>query len=348
MRIGPSVSDGSDEPPLYAHDFLLVRTPDSTEGHGTSRYVSPASSPFEVAPGIQWGRVRPDIAAHIVEVTHYREPFEHTETLTHGFVRLRTPVPGWDDDNKLTRLLFLSHLVQPNRGGFEYSARLVTNEQDEIKHCYVGNAPPFYGRTALPIDVEGRWWLTDRDMGRLRDLSAAYDRVRPTLADTKLGLAISTYAETPFMHNIRSRGLLLLTMLEGLVNTGNKRATKQFTCRVKALAKEVGFTEVDREWADKLYSVRSTLAHGDLMYSRAPDAAARNGLQAHYLERLEVADALLRFVMQKALLEDDFRKKVLNPDDHWKVPLQVEGCPTCRAGNAKLTIVQCTCGRKWE
>jgi hypothetical protein len=343
VAIGPTVSDGSDEPPLFSHDFLLVRTPLSAGGHGMSLTTTPATTTLEVAPGIQWGEVRHDIAARIVDASRYREPFPRVETITYGFIRLRTPVAGWDDDNQLTKLLFLSHLVHPNEGGFEYSARVVTNEAHEVKHCYVAEIPPFYARTSLPIAADSRRWLTDADMRKLRDLAAAYERVRPSLADTKLGLVISTYVETPFMLNIRSRALLLLTMLEGLVNTDSERSTNQFTTRVKALAKELGLKAVDKKWADKLYGLRSLLAHGSLMMSRASDAGQRQ--YTEFLERLELVDLLLRRVIQKALLEDGFRETVLDPSKHW--PVWGTACPQCRAKDANLKQITCRCGQAW-
>jgi hypothetical protein len=91
----------------------------------------------------------------------------------------------------------------------------------------------------------------------LRELVEAYDRIRPSLADTRLGLAVSTFAESPFVFHGRPRGLLLTTTLEGLVSTIPERAVKQFITRVPALAAEVGLPQFDARWADDIYETIS-------------------------------------------------------------------------------------------
>lgn len=326
-------------------DVILFSAEPAQRGGEQSWRFPPARFPVEVAPGIQWAGVRPEIATAVVRATRFRAPFPRDVPIMYGLVRSDPPGASWDEDDALSRVLFLSHFVHANEGGLEYSARLRTNDDGGLVDLYVGEIHPPFAR-AYCTSGAARRWLTQAEVNTLRDVVAAYARVKPSLADTKLGLAISTYAESPFVFHGRPRALLLVTTLEGLVNTMPDRSVKQFTTRAPALAAEVDLPQLDRRWAEATYRLRSTMAHGGSLLGPAADTTGRDEKLVAFNHTLTELDELLRRVLRRALLDDAFRERVMDPDKHW--PVQGRGCPTCRGADPGLLRVECPrCRRKW-
>jgi hypothetical protein len=173
-------------------DVILIAKPARSGGEQAWR-VPAARFPVDVAPGIQWAGVRPEIADAVVKATRFREPFPQDVEILYGLVRYNPPCAGWDEDQELTKVLFLSHFVHAHEGGLEYGARLRTDDEGKIVNLYVGEIAPPFAR-AYCTSGAARRWLTQAELGVLRELVVAYNRVKPSLADTKLGMAVSTYA----------------------------------------------------------------------------------------------------------------------------------------------------------
>ncbi len=305
----------------------------------------PLSRAFEVAPGIQLAGVRDEIAAAVVANTRFRSPHPTDLSVMYGLVRYDPPGSTWDQDQAITKVLFLSHFVRANEGGFEFTARIWTDEKSRLVDLKPGDIAPPFAR-AYCGTASRRRWLTQADATLLRDLVEAYDRLHPALADTRLGLAVSTFGESPFVFHGRPRGLLLTTTLEGLVSTMPERAVKQFTTRVPALAAEVGLPQFDAYWADEVYKLRSKLAHGSSVLHSVVEAD-RQARRDEFSQTLTDLDELLRRILRKALTDPGFKDKIDNIDKAW--PVAGRGCPACRSRDAGLLEVECPrCHNAWR
>jgi len=179
----------------------------------------------------------------------------------------------------------------------------------------------------------------------LQELAAAYDAVLPSLLDTRVGLAVSVFFESPFIRHGRPRALLLTTILEGLVSTSPERAFKQFTTRVPALASEVGLSKLDAAWAERIYRFRSKLAHGSALLQSVNERERQTKLD-DVNANLTHLDELLRRVLRKALIDADFRERVENVDKYW--PVAGKGCPACWSKDSDLLVAICPrCNTGW-
>jgi hypothetical protein len=325
-------------------DVLLFSARPLASG-GRARSLFPvASAAVEVAPGISLASVRPEIATAVMNATRFRSQFPQDTRVMYGLVRYNPPGHDWDEDDAISKVLFLSHFVHAHEGGFEFSARITTNDDGQLTHLTVADIAPPFARAYCSTGATRRWF-TQNEVLVLRDLVAAYDAVKPSLADTRLGLAISTYGESAFVFHGRPRGLLLATTLEGLVSTMPDRAVKQFTTRVPALAIEVGLASLDRDWADNAYRIRSKLAHGASIGSaKEPTEDKRYD---EFNRTLTELDELLRRILRTALLDATFRDRLTNVDVHW--PVMGKGCPACRSRKPELLTVECPiCKAAWN
>ena len=288
-------------------DVLLM--PISTQYAYEPASHAPLSNALEVAPGIQIARIKEHIIAAVVDATKFRK-IDPTSSVLYGFVRYNPPGGSWDGDEAITRVLFLSHFVRAHEGGFEYTARIETNDRGKLMRMEPADIQPPYCR-AYPCAPGQRNWLTQADAAELKNLVAAYTVFRPIFTDTKVGLAISLFADSPFVYQGRPRGLLLATTFEGLINTSPNKVRKQFTTGVPALAKEVGLPQLNVLWAERIYDMRCTLAHGSGLLG-AMDEHARQTKLGEFNVALTDLDELLRRVLRRALIDGDFRKRLEN------------------------------------
>jgi len=326
-------------------DVLMVDSSPTQADPGLAQREPPLSREVEVSPGISLACVKPEIAERVMAATGFRASSPRHRTAMYAFVRYDPPGREWDSDHEITKLLFLSHFVRANEAGFEYSARIVTAKTGDLTSIEPANVAPPFARAYCLAGARGLW-LTQADAVTLRDLGAAYKRVYPLLTKSRVGVAVSAFAGTPFILFENQVALLLATILEGLVSTMPQRASRQFATRVPDLAREVELPELDRAWAEKTYSLRSKLAHGGprLPSVGSPDRAIKT---LELDETIAKLDELLRRILRKALLDDAFRGRVESIDT--RLPVPGVGCPKCRSTDDTLIPVRCpSCQGSWR
>jgi hypothetical protein len=302
----------------------------------------PLSKAMEVAPGIQLAGIAPDIVAWVMSNTSFRGSGSRRNSAMYGLVRSEPPGTRWDEDKAIAGTLFLSHLVRPTEAGLEFTARIETDEKGRLRCIEPSDVSPAYANAYCPVGARRRW-LTQDDAEDLRVLAAAYSTVRPTLTATRLGAAVSSFFDVPFLRQAKPRALLVTASLEGLVCTKSQRATKQFTVRIPALANEVGLHTLDTEWAGRMYKLRSKLAHGSPLFLSS-DPGEKQATQDAFNDALLELEELLRRILRTALLDPTFRNRLENVDTNW--PVAGQGCLTCRAQDSALQVVKCpSCGR---
>jgi hypothetical protein len=307
----------------------------------------PLSGMFEVCPGVQLAGIEPDIASAVVKATQFRSPGKTDTSVMYGFVRFNPPGKRWDEDEAIAKALFLSHLVRAHEAGFEFTARVETDDKGRLVRLEPADVDSQFAN-AYCCPGARRRWLTQAETSNLGQLVKAYDEVLPALAsNTRLGLAISVFLESPFVSHGRPRGLLLTTCLEGLVSTSPERAFKQFTLRVPALATEVGLGRFDRAWAERAYGLRCKLAHGVPLLPSASERDDKARRLDEYGRALTDVDELLRCLIRRALLDATFRERLQNVDVHW--PVSGRGCPVCQSDDPQLLAVTCPrCKGTWR
>lgn len=310
-----------------------------------ARETEPQSSKdIEIARGVHLAGVETDIAAAVLHATRFRGLEHGCTSAMYGFVRFDPPGDSWDEDQAISKTLFLSHFIRAHEGGFEFTARIETDERGKLVRLEPADVAPAFMRAHCCPGVH-RKWLTQADGLRLQELVAAYDAALPNLADTRVGVAVSAFFESPFICHGRPRALLLVTTLEGLVSTSLERAFKQFTTRVPALASEVGLSKLDAAWAERIYGFRSKLAHGSALLQSVNERDRQAKLD-DINSTLTDLDELLRRVLRKALIDADFRERVENIDKYW--PVAGKGCPACRSKDSELLVVTCPrCNTGW-
>lgn len=102
------------------------------------------------------------------------------------------------------------------------------------------------------------------------------------------------------------------------MNTSQDRAVKQFTTRVPALATEVGLPRLNGWWAERIYKMRSKLAHGQGILGSV-DKHAQHTKRREFNDALIDLDELLRRVLRRALIDADFREQLENADQNWPI-----------------------------
>lgn len=326
-------------------DVLLFADHPLKDAPALSKSEPPLSTQIEVAEGVHLAGIREDVAAAIVAETGFRRADRTGVNAVYALVRYDPPGHRWDQDQLISKVLYLSHFVVPHDGGFELTARIQTDEKRRpVKIEAADIAPPFARAYCCP--GVNRRWMTQADGETLRTLVGAYNAVLSELKDTRLGMAVSMFAESPFVYHGRPRGQLLTAILEGLVSTSTERAVKQFTTRVPAIAAAVGLPKLDKDWADEVYKLRSKLAHGSALFGAVNEEehAAKVG---SYHEKLKEMDHLLRLVLRRGLTDSGFRDRLDKIDEHWPVPGRA--CPSCRSADAALVELTCPrCQQPWK
>jgi hypothetical protein len=212
----------------------------------------------------------------------------------YSFVRYNAPASPslhWDSDERLQICMALSRLIYPTTISFEYSARIIY-EEDKIHDIIPGPVSGF-GAHAYVSRENSRNWLTETEGEETAALLSAYseaslpERIKQAL----------WYLEYAFRtQDMDVRWPLICMGLESLIHTDKYRSTKQFSFRVEKLALEVGKSDFPEQKANEAYTMRSKLAHGQLI---------RN-IEDYKLEPYEALEDILRCVLRKAILDSSF------------------------------------------
>jgi hypothetical protein len=192
----------------------------------------PLSRRVALGPGLHLAGIDREIAHAVFHVCKFRELEVNGDVPLYGFVRETPPSDRWDDDQVLSTALYLSHFIHAHENGFEFAARLETDSAKRIVRLEPADVSPTYAR-AYPCTGVARRWLTQSEGEALPALIRAYHASRDKLADKRLGMAISLFADSPFLYQGRPRAALLAALLEGLVSTSPERALKQFVAEFR-------------------------------------------------------------------------------------------------------------------
>lgn len=296
----------------------------------------PLTKSLEVSPGLYLGPVDEDIASAVFHVCKFRDLAPDEKTPMYGFARENAPGGFWDSDEVIQKALYLSHIVQPHQGGFEFAARIQV-EKKKVQDAKCWDVLPSYARAYPCVGVKRRW-LTQEDGDTLKELIAGYNASRDYLKDKRLGAAVSLYTDSPFIYQGRPRAALLAAILEGLVSTDPERAFKQFTVRVTAIAAELRLGQYNKKWAEDIYKLRSRLAHGSPLFE-SPEEVHRRTVQKEIEQVTLDMDELLRALLKRSLREREFAERIVAVDEHW--PVMKKGCVTCRSKDGSLVPVFC-------
>lgn len=326
-------------------DVLLISNAPLRFRQALAVHELPLSEACDVGAGVQLAGVNRDVVNAVLRACKFRNLEWDGEGALYGLVREGPPGTSWDQDQSISRALFLSHFIHAHLGGFEFSARIETDDRGKLIRLEPADVSPAFARAYSCPGVQ-RLWLTQGEGSELKNLVQAYVEATTSLTNTHVGDAVSMFAESPFVFHGRPRVTLLAMALEGLVNRSPQRAVKQFTTRVPALASEVGLASLDKNWAERVYKLRSALAHGAPVL-RADSNQERVSRVADLDAAMTDMDELLRRVLKRALLEGEFRDRLERIDEHWPVP--GTGCPKCRAKDPELVPLQCpNCSARWN
>lgn len=325
-------------------DVLLVPNGPVRHRHRLAIDQPPLTRQVDLGHGVMLASIRPDIGRAILLACKFRELEWPDEGTMYAFVREDPPAGRWDQDQVITKALFLSHLVHSHLAGFEFTARVETDAKGRLVALKPAEVDPPFARAYCATGVE-RPWLTQREAGEIANLVHCYDAILPQLAEGVVGAALSAYSEVPFVYHGRPRAALLATTLEGLASRSTERAMKQFTVRIPLLSEAVGLGHLDKAWAEDAYKWRSKLAHGGVLF-RGTGHEERAGRVAEFDRVMTDMDELLRRVLKRAVIEADFRERIERLDR--EAPVPGNGCPSCRADTPELVVPRCPrCGACW-
>jgi hypothetical protein len=191
----------------------------------------------------------------------------------------------------------LSRIVHPTTISYEYSAKVMENDNGEISNIFLGPYRGF-GTQAYVIDTKNNY-LTESDVNQLQWIYREYIN---NPFDGTLKNALWYYEYAARTNNFDIRWLLCVIALEGILNTGENQLTKQFTERIPPLCNTVGVDIITKKEANRIYRERSKLAHGQGFMQ----LTAENQILYAKLEKL------LRHTILKSLIDPHFRKLIVS------------------------------------
>lgn len=210
----------------------------------------------------------------------------------------------WDRDGVIRDALMLSRLVRDNSQSTQFAARIANfadGEQtvvytiaSETKHAY-----------RLRRD---RDWL-DRDEGiQLRELLRAYWNLGDSLPErVRRAMWRTEYASWLRWADLALP--ILVGGLESLLKTDRHPSTGQFTARVLALAAELGFEGITREFCERMYEARSEWVHSAHVRLFSTGLEAEQAAQQGASEG-PATDAQAQAVTDIARVQDVLRRAV--------------------------------------
>lgn len=214
----------------------------------------------------------------------------------YSFIRTNAPESPptvWDSDKRLQLSIGLSRIIHPTTISFGYSSR-VRYENNNIMEIIPGPVAGFGAQTWVASE-EHRNWLTKSEG---KELSTLFQTYQNTNLPKRVKGAI-WYLEYAFRsYYIDLRWPIICIGLEYLIHTDIQKSTKQFTFRIAKLAEEVGMSNFNEDRAREVYTMRSTLVHGQLL----------RDLGKYKFGLYEEVERLLRMILKKAILDSGFAR----------------------------------------
>jgi hypothetical protein len=202
-----------------------------------------------------------------------------------------------------------TRLVHPTTVSLRSAARIRYNSDSTIADVTPGNI------TGVAIDTflaepPQRDWLTEPDAIRLRRLIERWFSGRPLPERASRALWYHEYAVRTYYVEIR--WVLVATALESLVHVGQYNSTRQFKSRVSQLATEVGVAGMGLSDAERAYTHRCTVAHGQQLQQLSPADRQLYGAM----------ESTLRLAILRAFEDDQFAEVLNDPqqiEKRWPV-----------------------------
>lgn len=223
---------------------------------------------------------------------------------------------GWDEDNLLFYSLVLSRLVRDNGHSLEFAARIVDYD-DGMQQVIPVHTTRHVATFRLRQD---RDWLTAAEASDLRQLLAAFIPIKDALPWPVIH-ALNLTEDAVHLQIIQRALLLIVTALEGLLQSSTSGVSRQFRERMPKLAAAVGVDGVDVAFARDLYEARSEAAHGAQvsMFRVQPERDETEEPELPHAEpepeisepepaaKLALAQDVVRAATRKAIQDPEFR-----------------------------------------
>jgi histidyl-tRNA synthetase len=202
---------------------------------------------------------------------------------------------NWDSDRRLQSCVVLSRILHPTTINYSAAARVTYGEDGSLVEIVPGPVKGHHSEAFLSAR-ETRDWLTVDEFKELAILLQSYNW--PALPE-RVRRALWTYDYAAGDYFIDTRWTLLSSAVEALVHTRHRDSTAQFVDGLIKLASDVGAETVSADDANKIYDLRSSLAHGQGL----PQISGEE-------ERLYVLmETVLRLALKQAILDPAYAEK---------------------------------------
>lgn len=277
------------------------------------RLVDPG--PADLGRGLMLGDLDREECSLVVNACSQRGHFFypcHAEGIRYAFWRDVTSqafnasgvvTSSWDDGNVIVTALALSRWVHDNAAGTELAAQIVNYADGAVQ---VRPQAIYESSHVYRLPLVERDWLDAGDAAALRALLDVYWE-RRALMPERVSLAIGR-GELASWSRWPDQALpLVVGGFESLIATRISELTRNFRRRLPLLARMVGLSGVDVDFADRIYTARSEGVHGQVVgLFKAWDPAAVGDLR--------LAFVLLRRTLRTLVLREDFAQHFVDKE----------------------------------
>jgi hypothetical protein len=215
--------------------------------------------------------------------------------LHEGIVRMNASGGTWDRDNAIRTVLALSRLIHPSAHGTDACASLHFDQPDHLQAAFCMAGSMAYRPPGQ------RPWLTKEEWQLTGELYAAHQALPIVQGPgrrlpSRLHRALWNLSYSAFVEHMHIRWLIVATALEGVIETG-LAARQEFLQRVVPISAECG-APVTKKQADRIYSVRSQVAHRGWL-----NPGGHDDIDDTYM----LLDRALAGILRRALTDAGFR-----------------------------------------
>ncbi len=202
---------------------------------------------------------------------------------------------NWDRDNRLHTCIALSRVVHPTTINYSAVARVTYGDDGSLLEIVPGPVKGHHSEAFLSVSETRDWLVVDE----LKELSVLLDRYNWPALPERVRRALWTYDYAASDYFIDTRWTLLSSAIEALVHTRQRGSTAQFVDGLIKLASDVGVQAVTADEANRIYDLRSSLAHGQGL----PQVSGEE-------ERLYVLmETILRLALKQAILDPAYAEQ---------------------------------------